>query len=252
VATVLDDVPARVALAEARRDHAPAQHGHRDLAAVGVARDRERDAVGDRGEHVGIVTEEDDGRVRRDVAQRDAHVRAARARVGEAGDVERADVDRRVLEHRDAGAAQGGGDPLAAVVPVVVAQDGEHAQPRVQPAEALGDGLGRDRAAATDVRVDEVAEQQREVGRALVDGGDEALDALLVDMRRAGVQVGDERDTEPVELGGPAREPQLALADPAAARLVPERAPGDGGRSDGGRGGAGRGGSSGALHAGER
>jgi len=252
VAAALDDMPARVALAVARRDDLAAQDRHGDLAAVRVAGDGERDAVGDVREQVGVVAQEQDGRAGGDGAHCPGDVGVARARIGDPGHVEAAEVRDLVLEHPDAGRAQRGGDALAAVAPVVVAEHGEDAERGVQLAEPPRDGLGRHGRAAADVGVDEVAEQQDEVGGARVDRGDQALDALLVDVRRAGVQVGDQRDAQSVELRRPARQAQLALADAPVARLVPQRAPGDGGRGEGDGRGAGRGGSSAAVHARER
>src|SRR4051812_19124937 len=60
VAAALDPVAAGVAVAETRRDDPRAQRRRcRDLAAVRMARDRERDALGDPREDVGAVGQDD-------------------------------------------------------------------------------------------------------------------------------------------------------------------------------------------------
>ena len=133
-----------------------------------------------------------------------------------------------VLEHGDPRLAQCRAHPGAVVVPVVVAEHGDDAERRAQRAER---GRRR-RPGATGppnatVGVDVVAEQQDEVRAARVDRRDEALDPLLADVRRAGVQVGEQRDPEPGERLRPAGQGEVALPDPVAARLLPERAPRD-------------------------
>jgi len=235
VAAVLHDVARGVALAEARRQEGPAHDRHPDLAAVEVARHGQGDARGHAREQIGVVGQEDHGRSGGHVAQRAADVRPAVAEVLDAGDPQPARVGRLVLEHRDPRFAQGGAHARAVVVPVVVAEHGDDAARRTQGAEAGGDGPRRDRAAERDLGIDVVAEQQDEVRAVRVDRRDEALDPLLADVRRAGVQVGEQRDPEAGELLRPAGESELALPDAVAARLLPERAPRD--RRGGGAGG---------------
>ena len=107
----------------------------------------------------------------------------------------------------------------------MVAEHGEHAEPRAQLAEPPGDRLGGDGRAEMDLGVDVVAEQQDEVGPAAVDRLDDARHALLADVRRAGMEVGDDRDAQPGERRRPVREAQGARPEAAVARLVPQRAP---------------------------
>jgi len=235
VAAVLHDVARGVALAEPRRQERPPQERHPDLAAVEVARHRQGDVRGHAREEVRVVGEEDHGRSGGHVAQRAADVRPAVAEVLDAGDPQPARVGRLVLEHRDPRVLQRGAHPGAVVVPVVVAEHGDDATRRAQGAEAGGDRPRRDRAAERDLGVDVVAEQEDEVRAACVDRRDEALDPLLANVRRAGVQVGEQRDPEPGEVVRPAGEGEVALPDPVAARLLPERAPRD--RGGGGAGG---------------
>jgi hypothetical protein len=239
VAAALDDVARRVALAEPRRDERAAHDRHADLAAVQVAGDRERDPFGHGREEVGVVAEDDHRRAGRHVAQGAGRVGRAVARVLEARDPDAAGVARLVLEHGDPGGPQGGAHARAVVVPVVVAEDGDDAARGPEGGEAGRDGPRRHGRPEAHLGVDVVAEQQDEIGPARVDGVDEALEAILADVRRARVEVGDQRDAQPCERVRPAGECEVALADDAAARFVPQRPPGDGGGRgrDGARGG---------------
>jgi len=250
VAAVLDHVPAGVALAEARRDERAADQRHADLAAVEVAGDRERDAVGDMREEVGVVAEQDRRGPVGDPAQRARDARLAMARVVDARDPHVAEAHRLVLEHRDPRRAQGGAHLGPLVRPVMVAHDRGDAERRPQRAEARRDRRRRDARAEAHLGVDVVAEQEDEVGPLRVHGRDEPLDALGADVRRARVQVRHERDPKAVEGRRPAvTEAELALANALATGLLPERAPGDRGRGKAGRGDAGGDGGAGALHA---
>jgi len=250
VAAALDDVPAGVALAEARRHERAADQRHADLPAVQVARHGERNAVGHAREEVGVVACEDRRGAVGHVAQRPLDVGGAVARVLDARDPDVAGAHRVVLEHGDAGGAQGGAHAGAVVAPVVVAQDGDDAERGPQCREAPGDGRGRDARTEAHLGVDVVAEEQDEVGPLRIDRRDEARDALRAHVRRPGVEVGHERDAQAVERDRPAlAEVELALADAAAARLLPEGAPGDRADREAGAGDTGCDGAAGALHA---
>jgi hypothetical protein len=128
VAPVLDDVAAGVALAVAGGDRRKAQDRNRDLAAVEVAGEGQRHAVGDEREDVRVVGEQDQGRVGRDAVEGGRQVGTAVAQVGEPRDVHVAGLDGPVLEHFDAGVAQRVTDGEARALPVVVAEHGERAE----------------------------------------------------------------------------------------------------------------------------
>jgi hypothetical protein len=240
VAAILDDVAARVALAEARGDERPADQRHADLAAVQVAGHGERDAVGHVRELVRVVAEEDHGGAVGNVAQRALDVGRAEARVLDARDPEVARAERVVLEDGDAVLAQCRAHTGAVVQPVVVAEHRDDAERRAQCGQALGHRPRRDARAEGHLGVDVVAEQEDEVRALGVDRGDDARDARGADVRRAGVQIGDERDAQAVEPGRPVcAEVERDIADAAAVRLVPEPAPRDGARREAGGGGGG-------------
>ena len=176
VAAVLDDVPARVPLAVARRDRRAAQDRDRHLPAVEVAGERQRDAVGDEREHVGVVREQDHGRAGGDVRERGREVRAAHAQVGEAGDVEVAGLARRGSRaprcRRRAARSTCGRRPASsrgcrARRTRRAARAGSRARAR---------SLGGEPAAPQRVGVDEVAEQEDHVGRLVVEPLDGAGD----------------------------------------------------------------------------
>jgi hypothetical protein len=67
-----------------------------------------------------------------------------------------------------------------------------------------------------------------------VDGVDDGLQAVLADVRAAGVQVGDERHPQAVQSGRPVVELERVLGQFEAARLGPQRAVGERCRGDGG------------------
>jgi len=247
VAAALDDVAAGVALAEPRRDERAAHERHADLPAVEVAGDGQRDAVGHLREQVRVVAEQDGRRVVGNVPQGAFDVRRLVAEVLDAGDPHVARAARLVLQHRDSRVAESRAHAGAVVAPVVVAEDRDDPERRPQPAEPRRHGRRRDARSEADLGIDVVAEQQDEVRRRRVHRGGDALDPLLADVRRAGVQVGDERDAQAVERGRPPlTEVELALADAVAPRLLPQRAPGDRGRDESG---GGREGGTGTLHA---
>ena len=90
-----------------RASDKPAHAGNRELAAVRVPRQRQLDVARDRfGEQVGIVREQDGGRARRAIGERERDVVARRPRVVDAGDVElRAaalDDDAAIAQHGEA------------------------------------------------------------------------------------------------------------------------------------------------------
>ena len=96
---------------------------------MGVAAERQRDALGDAREDVGVVAEQQHGRVVGHGGERAADVGRPLGGVGQAGDPQllghAREADRLVLEHADAGVAQRLGDPRPVVGPVVVAEHGD-------------------------------------------------------------------------------------------------------------------------------
>jgi len=81
----------------------------------------------------------------------------------------------------------------------------------VRPAESRQQGLELRGAAGSG---QEVARQTDEIGLSLLDPGDRALDGAGSARRHTEVEVGQMRDTQPVELGRQPGQFQLELAQP--------------------------------------
>ncbi|HWV86301.1 MAG TPA: hypothetical protein VNZ62_12715 [Capillimicrobium sp.] len=197
MAAALHDVGAGgVAGAEARRDPRAARARDVDLPAVGVAGKGEGGPVRHAREDVGVVGEEEDGGFGvLDGFERSVGVGDALGGVADAGDVEpgsgRGGV---VLEDGDAVVAEGLGYPVPAGEPVVVAEDGDDAAGCFEVVEAFRHALGRDLVAEVMVVVDVVAEEDDEIGPRPVHARDDVGQRVLVDLRRAGVEVRDDGD----------------------------------------------------------
>ena len=82
------------------------------------------------------------------------------------------------------------------VPPVVIAENGVHAERRPEIAQRLGPLLGRDRAGLELVAGGEVAQQDDDVGLERVGVLDDAADALGRHERTAGMHVGDDADAQ--------------------------------------------------------
>ena len=207
-----------------------------------VPRERERDAGRHAREDVGLVRQQDHGGVVRDLGQRAVEIVHALERapgalaptveeghlVAEAREPERAAVvgqthdvvlvDRHALALQHAPAEHGalaralGGE---VVPPVVVAEDGVHAERRFELAQRLGPYLRRDGAGLELVAGGEVAQQDDDVGFQRIGVGDDAADALGGHGRAAGVHVGDDADAE-IEVARP-----VGRGDAVARHLQP-------------------------------
>ena len=145
----------------------------------------------------------------------------AAAVLDEARDVVLVDGDAVALQHAPAehGAlARALGREV--VPPVVVAEDGVHAERRLEPAQRLGPFLRRDGAGLELVAGGEVAEQHDDVGLERVGVLDDGADALGGHGRAAGVHVGDDADLE-LEIARPVGRGDAVARDlepPASAR----------------------------------
>jgi hypothetical protein len=71
--------------------------------------------------------------------------------------------------------------------------------------------------------VDDVAEHEDEVGPLALHARDDPADARAVDVQAAGVHVADQRDAQPVERAGPARQAQVVAAHDQPPRLDHQR-----------------------------
>ena len=203
------------------------------------------DAVRHCREDVGLVGQQDDGRIVGDLGQRagqvvDTFEHAPRALapgdegdlVAEAGEPEGvavlADAGGVVLVDRDADTLQGaatehrtlaGALRLEIVPPVVIAEHGMHAKRRLELAQSLGPCLGRDGECLELVAGGEIAEQHDDVGLQLVGALGNRGDALRRHDRPAGMHVGDHADLE-VEAARPvARRDAIARDGEAPHRL---------------------------------
>ncbi len=94
-----------------------------------------------------------------------------------------------------------------------------------QRAQMIGDDLRLDESSALHALNDEVAEEQHEVGPALVDHPDDAIELMEIDARGADVEIGYESDPDGVR--GPARKVQHGLFQYQSPWLPPERPDGN-------------------------
>ncbi len=244
---VLHDVAVGVAVSVARR-HDGRVPEHAQLAAVGVAADGKGHAGRDAREDVGLVGHEQHRRVVGHLGQRTGEVVEAdeAATVPDAlrreGDLirqacepERATVlcephdvvlvdryaggfQRTPAEHRALAADL----RLAVVPPIMIAEDGVHAERRLEPRERRRPAFCRHERPHVLVAGLVVAEQQRDVGLQPVGRLDDVGHALEVHPRFAGVEVGDERDAQARAVLPSGRREGVAL-DAQAERLDAER-----------------------------
>ena len=107
---------------------------------------------------------------------------------------------------------------VAAGAPVVVAEDGDAAERRADPPERRRHVGRAQRLRERRVVVDVVAEQRDEVRALAVDERRDALDLLEAHVRRARVEVGDEREAEAVV--GRAASGRAAARSAARARAA--------------------------------
>ena len=101
-------------------------------------------------------------------------------------------------EHRALAGALG----VQVVPPVVIAENGMHAERRLEDAQRPGPLLGRNGARLELVAGGEVAQQHDDVGLELVGALGDGADALGRHQRAAGMHVGDDADAQ-IEAGRP-------------------------------------------------
>ena len=230
VAIAFDNVPVGEAIAEARRHHRRiAEHAH--LAAVRVSGKRERHALGHARKNIRLVRQQNHGRLICDLGERarqiiDAFEPAPRPLaaaadeghlVAEPGQPERTAVlveahhvvlvdgdadgfQHAPAEHRALAGALG----VQVVPPVVIAENGMHAERRPEDAQRIGPLLGSNRAGLELVAGGEVAQQHDDVGVELVGALGDGADALGRHQRTAGMHVGNDADAQ-IEAGRPSR-----------------------------------------------
>lgn len=194
-------------------------------------------ARGDAREDVRVVREEDDRVFGACLPQRAFDVRRARPQVCDTGQPEapptRLDSHGLVLKHVQTRPAQCTRDALAVVPPVVVPEHGVDAERRAQGPQLFGYRLRFDERAAEHAAAlaalvrraadDEVAGDEHEVGRLLVHTLDDFTQALQTHVRRADVQVCEQRDLQPPVLRAPTGHGQTDVTDDRPRRLQPER-----------------------------
>ena len=223
MASAFLDVTDRVALAIPRRDDGPAHQRNVDLPAMGMPGQGDGHARRHQGKDVGIVGEDDDGLCGRNGARGSRGIRGARVEVGQPDEPERVpavpEARRFVVEDHDAGRAERARHARAVVPPVVVAEHGEDAERRAKWLQPGRRHLGLDPSPPDHPVHDEVPQQHHEVGPALVDEGDDAVELLGADVRGARVQVRHDGDGERGHLPRPRGKRELDILDDEAAGL---------------------------------
>ncbi len=114
-------------------------------------------------------------------------------------------------EHRALTGALG----VQVVPPVVIAENGMHAERRLEDAQRIGPLLGSNGARLELVAGGEVAQQHDDVGVELVGPLRDGADALGRHQRTAGMHVGNDADAQ-VEAGRPSRRRYIVACDTQA------------------------------------
>jgi len=218
-----DEQPVGVLLSVMRRDMRRAVKGNDDLAAVGVTgQNQVRTFLPPVFKGIGVVHQHERER-RIDIAKGADHVHAVRPIIAEADDGERLAVDADCLagvaENGNADGFDGGGDGIAAVPVIMIAQRGEHAIFGTGLAHALGARVyhfgwwGRFLVQKLDQPADMrivtgkvvangqiIARENHEVGREGIGRGDAFGEVLRTD-HAAAVKIGKMSDGEAIKRG---------------------------------------------------
>ncbi len=189
MAAVLDDVAPGIAPTEPRGNGGRSKERQIDLAAVSVAGECQRNAVGDFGKDVGVVGEGDCGDALGQASENGADVGLHLPEIADPGEPEiesfSFEAQALVLEDPDAGGLQGSADPRAVVPVVVIAEDREHAKRRLELREDRSGRFRRNEFTAPDSGDDVVSGEENEVGPSPVDEGHDLLTASPF-LRRTG------------------------------------------------------------------
>lgn len=214
---VLYDVAPDIALAEPRGNDRRSKEGKIDLPAVGMARERQRDPIRDQGKNVGVVGEGYRREVLRQAFENGADVGFHLPQVADSDEpkIESPSFDPNalVLEHSNAGRLEGGPDSRAVVPVVMIAEDREYPERRLELRQSGSDRFQRNRISPPDSGDHVVAGEKNDMGPRRSRPGDDGLELVDAVERRAHVEIAQESDEEAVLLGGPPRKRQLVAVD---------------------------------------
>ena len=217
-----------------RRPHRRADDRKIDLPAVHMARQRQRDPIGNPRKEIRLVNEQDRRGVIGDGAHRrreivgavtTARIGHTRQEVAEADQPEGASAlgqsHRLIFEQRNARLRERPADAARIVrrlrwngrrPPVVIAENCIDAERRLETGQLLGPGAGRHISGNEPMRAHIVAEQHREIGFLGIGEVDDVADALFRHPGIAGVDIGDDRDRE-LKILGPVGEPRRIFGE---------------------------------------
>jgi hypothetical protein len=222
---VLDDVARHEALPIVGRHDGGADQRQPDLPAMRVPGQREHDAVGDLGEQIRIVRDQEHGSARvGDGAKGAGQVVRAAPEIADPCDPERTrrrpDPYGRVFQHPDPGRLERPLDSRSVERPVVIAHDGDDAPRGAELTQLRRDRLRGHERPAGDAQRDHVAEDADQIRMGRIGAGDDFRQASEPIVRRADVQVAQHRHPERPGSGPP--DGQIDLLHMEARGLEPE------------------------------
>jgi hypothetical protein len=175
------------------------------------------DAIGDLGEQVGVVGEGDRRDLRRQALENGADVGLPLPQVADSDEpkVEAPSLEANalVLQHRDSRGLESSPHPRSVVPVVVIAEDGEDAERRLDPGEQRGCGLRRNELSAQHSGDHIVSGEENDVRPGLIDPRHDFLELPGSVERRAHVEIAEQSDYQAVLPGGPGRKRQLVAVD---------------------------------------
>jgi hypothetical protein len=195
VAAILHHVAAGVALAEPRGNDGRSPERKIDLTPVGVAGERQRDALRDLGEKVGVVGEGDRRDLLRQAFENGADVGSHLPQVADSDEekVESFSLDANVLvlEHPNARGLERLPHPRSVVPVVVIAEDRVDAERRLELREKGSGRFRRTEIAASHPGDHVVSGQENDVGPGLIDARHDLLERPGSVERRAHVEIAE-------------------------------------------------------------